>query len=73
MEKAPLLIFIAASHYFRLPVFNEIFKILLGKILFQKKKQTNVWLHKTLVHSLHLKLESSLPRGLPLTSKIVWH
>lgn len=41
MEKAPLLIFIATSHYFCLPVFNEIFKILLGKILFQKSRQTN--------------------------------
>ena len=65
MEKAPLLIFIAASHYFRLPVFNEIFKILLGKILFQKKKQTYAWLHKTLVNSLHLQTETNgIPRVL---------
>ena len=46
MEKTPLLVFIATSYYFRIPVFNEIFKILLAKILFQKRQQTNVRMNK---------------------------
>jgi len=47
MEKAPLLISIATSHYFRLPIFNKIFEILFAKILFQKRRQPNVRMLKT--------------------------
>jgi len=51
MEKAPLLISITTSHYFCLPIFNKIFEILFAKILFQKRRQSNVRMLKTGSHS----------------------